>query len=62
MEGFDSTVDAVFAPELAAFDAELGVGVRDDLAAVGAADDLNPSHLMVGLIDLMLLDLRVTQV
>ena len=62
MEGFYSAVDAVLAPELAAFDAVLGVGVSDDLAAVGAADDLDPAHLMIGLVDLMLLGLRIAQV
>ena len=62
VESFHSAVDAVLAPELAAFDAVLGVGVGDNLAAVGAADDLNPAHLVVGLVDLMLLSLQVAQV
>ena len=62
VEGFYSAVDAVLAPELAAFDAVLRVGVGDDLAAVGAADDLDPAHLVVGLVDLVLLGLWVAQV
>ncbi len=62
VEGFDSSVDTVLAPELATFDAVLSVGIGDNLAAASAADDLDPAHLMAGLVDPMLLDLWVADV
>jgi len=55
-------MNAVLAPELATFDAKLGVGVGDDLAAACTADYLDSAHLMAGLVELVLLNFRVTYV
>jgi len=57
-----SAVNAVLAPELATFDAKLGVGVGDDLAAACTADYLDSAHPMAGLVELVLLNFRVTYV
>ncbi len=62
VEGFDSTVYTVLAPELAAFGAVLSVRIGDDLAAAGATNDLDTAHLVGGLVVLVLLNLWVSYV